>query len=72
MAEPEVVVDTQTPQEDDTDMQNAPDITETIGAGEGDGDEDPTGLEDIEPTITERTGFIEYAVDVTYHTWIDR
>lgn len=59
MADPEVVVDTQTPQ-DDTEMGN-PDITadETNLAGEG-GD-DAVGLEDIEPTITERIGFIEYA-----------
>jgi hypothetical protein len=61
MADPEVVVGTQTPLEDDTEMQNVPDITadETINPDEDDGDQDPTGLEDIEPTITERTGFIE-------------
>lgn len=66
MADPEVVVDTQTPQED-TEMENVPDITadettadETTVAGEG-GDHEDAGLEDIEPTITERTGFIEYA-----------
>lgn len=57
MADPEVVVDTQTPQED-TDMQNV-DITADETAAGGEGDEDPTGLEDIEPTITERVGFIE-------------
>lgn len=65
MAEPEVVVDIQTPQEHDTEMQNTPDITadETIAAGEVEGDEDPTGLEDIEPTVEQRTGFIEYVAD---------
>lgn len=57
MADPEVVVDTQTPQ-DDTEMQNV-DITADETAAGGEGDEDPTGLEDIEPTITERVGFIE-------------
>jgi hypothetical protein len=59
--DPEVVVGTQTPLEDDTEMQNVPDITadETINPDEDGGDQDPTGLEDIEPTITERTGFIE-------------
>lgn len=63
MADPEVVVGTQTPIEDDTEMQNVPDLTadETMNVGEDDGDQDPTGLEDIEPTITERTGFIECA-----------
>lgn len=61
MADPEVVVGTQPPIEDDTEMQNVPDLTadETMNGGEDDGDQDPTGLEDIEPTITERTGFIE-------------
>lgn len=61
MSDPEVVVGTQAPLEDDTEMQNVPDITadETMNAGEDDGDRDPTGLEDIEPTISERTGFIE-------------
>jgi hypothetical protein len=61
MADPEVVVGTQTPLEDDTEMQNVPDLTadETMNAGEDDGEQDPTGLEDIEPTISERTGFIE-------------
>lgn len=60
MADPEVVVGTQTPIEDDTEMQNVPDLTadEAMNAGE-DGGQDPTGLEDIEPTISERTGFIE-------------
>jgi hypothetical protein len=48
MADPEVVVGTQTPLAD-----------ETMNAGEDDGEQDPTGLEDIEPTISERTGFIE-------------
>ena len=50
MADPEVVVDTQTPQEDDTEMQNVPDITvdESMAGGSGEGDE--AGLEDIEPT----------------------
>jgi hypothetical protein len=59
MAEPEVVVDTQTPQEDDTEMQNVPDITvdESMAGGSGEGDE--AGLEDIEPTIVERVGFVE-------------
>jgi hypothetical protein len=59
MADPEVVVDTQTPQEDDTEMQNVPDITvdESMVGGSGEGDE--AGLEDIEPTITERVGFVE-------------
>jgi hypothetical protein len=57
MAEPEVVVDTQTPQEDE--MQNVPDITvdESMAGGSGEGDE--AGLEDIEPTIVERVGFVE-------------
>jgi hypothetical protein len=61
MADPEVVVGTQTPLEDDTEMQNVPDITadETMNPDEDGSDQDPTGLEDIEPTITERTGFIE-------------
>jgi len=61
MSDPEVVVGTQTPLEDDTEMQNVPDLTadETMNAGEDDGEQDPTGLEDIEPTINERTGFIE-------------
>lgn len=62
MANPEVVVDTNAPQED-TEMQTVTDITadETAGAGEGDGgDGEQTGLEDIEPIVTERTGFIEY------------
>lgn len=61
MADPEVVVDTQTPMEDDTEMQNVPDITanETINPSDDAGDQDPTGLEDIEPAINERTGFIE-------------
>lgn len=61
MADPEVVVGTQTPLEDDTEMQNVPDLTadETMIPGDEDGDQDPTGLEDIEPTINERTGFIE-------------
>lgn len=61
MADPEVVVDTQTPQEDDTEMQNVPDITvdESMAGGSGEGDE--AGLEDIEPTITERVGFVEWA-----------
>ncbi|KAM0697872.1 hypothetical protein Q7P36_002726 [Cladosporium allicinum] len=60
MADPEVVVDTQTPQEDDTEMQNVPDITvdESMAGGSGEGDE--AGLEDIEPTITERVGFVDY------------
>jgi hypothetical protein len=59
MADPEVVVDTQTPQEDDTEMQNVPDITvdESMAGGSGEGDE--AGLEDIEPTIVERVGFVE-------------
>lgn len=72
MAELEVVVDTQTPQEDDTEMQNAPDITadETIAAGEGEGDEDPTGLEDIESTMEQRIGFIEYVAEAKYHAWV--
>ena len=61
MADPKVVVGTQTPIEDDTEMQNVPDLTagETMNVGEYHGDQNPTGLEDIEPTITERTGFIE-------------
>jgi len=59
MADPEVVVDTQTPQEDDTEMRNVPDITvdESMAGGSGEGDE--AGLEDIEPTIAERVGFVE-------------
>lgn len=61
MADPEVVVDIQTPQEDDTEMQNVPDITvdESLAAGSGEGDEGQAGLEDIEPTIIERVGFVE-------------
>ena len=61
MSDPEVVVGTQTPMEDDTEMQNVPDLTadETMNVGEDGGDQDPTGLEDIELTINERTGFIE-------------
>ena len=69
MADPEVVVGTQTPIEDDTEMQNVPDLTadEAMNAGE-DGGQDPTGLEDIEPTISERTGFIEcVTLDVNVH-----
>ena len=70
MADPEVVVGTQTPIEDDTEMQNVPDLTadETINEGEDGGDQDPTGLEDIEPIITERTGFIEC---VTLYMYIE-
>lgn len=61
MADPEVVVGAQTPGEDDTAMENAPDITadETMNVGEDGGDQEPTGLDDIEATISERTGFIE-------------
>lgn len=61
MADPEVVVGTQTPVESDTAMENAPDITadETMDAGDVGSDQEPTGLEDIEATISERTGFIE-------------
>jgi hypothetical protein len=57
----EVVVGTQIPLEDDTEMQNLPDITadEIMNTGEDDGEEDSTGLEDIEPTVSERSGFIE-------------
>lgn len=53
MADPEVVVDVN----EDEEMQTVPDIT----ADEGAGDNEPTGLEDIEPTVAERVGFIEYA-----------
>lgn len=72
MADPEVVVGTQTPIEDDTEMQNVPDLTadETINEGEDGGDQDPTGLEDIEPTITERTGFIE-CVKLSIHVQLN-
>lgn len=48
MSEPEVVID-----DNEVEMETVPDITAD------DGDNEPTGLEDIEPTIAERTGFIE-------------
>jgi hypothetical protein len=48
MSEPEVIVD-------DQEMETVPDITADAGD-----DNEPTDLEDIEPTIAERTGFVEY------------
>lgn len=49
MAEPEVIVDPD--QDNDEEMQTADITAEENG--------EPSGLEDIEPTVAERTGFIE-------------
>ena len=56
MAEPEVVIaDGDTA--DDEEMGGAEEEMEVAREDAG----DPTGLEDIEPTIPERTTFLEYA-----------
>ena len=54
MAEPEVVIE-----EDDQVGDEEMGETETEEVDRDDGG--PTGLEDIEPTIPERTTFLEYA-----------
>ena len=57
MAEPEVVV-VEGDQAGDEEMGEAEGIEDLVNAPEDDGE--PTGLEDIEPTLAERTTFLEY------------
>lgn len=56
MAEPEVVIDPTEGDAADIEM-----VEEDEGTAENGDEGEPTGLEDIEPTIPERTTFLEYA-----------
>lgn len=57
MAEPEVVIEDPTPTGDE-EMAEATGLEGTDTMAE---DNEPTGLEDIEPDVPERTTFLEYA-----------
>ena len=61
MAEPEVVI-AGGEEEGDEEMGEAEGVDDV-----DDAPEDPTGLEDIEPTIAERTTFLEYVLLNNHH-----
>lgn len=56
MAEPEVVIEAG---ENGADVEMEEEVVETVGADNGDEEDQPTGLDDIEPEVPTRTTFLD-------------
>ena len=59
MADPEDITDLTQENGADTEMDNGDENVETLAPGAEDGDGDLTGLENIEPDVPEKIGFLE-------------